>query len=109
MSTFERAEAVVADDEQTINDVRWRQTLREFYGPVMVHLPFLKLTEGVFGCHPHRIVSIRYGRGAPFHGGNTGSNPVGDAIASVRQGNYTIKRPRRCRFPPLSWKGVYHS
>ncbi len=34
----------------------------------MVHLPFLKLTERVFGSHPHRIVSISYGRGAPFHG-----------------------------------------
>jgi hypothetical protein len=38
ISTIERAEAVVADDEQTINDVRWRQTLREFYGPLMVQL-----------------------------------------------------------------------
>ena len=28
------------------------------YGPVMVHLPFLKLTETAFGSHPHRIVSF---------------------------------------------------
>ena len=38
MSTIELAETVVADDEQTINDVHWRQTLREFYGPLMVQL-----------------------------------------------------------------------
>jgi hypothetical protein len=38
ISTIELAEAVVADDEQTINDVRWMQTLREFYGPLMVQL-----------------------------------------------------------------------
>src|ERR1017187_10983802 len=42
----------------------------------MLHLPFLKLTERVFGSHPYRIVSVSYGR---FHGGNTGSNPVEDA------------------------------
>jgi hypothetical protein len=38
MSTLERAEAVVAYDEQTINYVGWRQTLREFHGPLMVQL-----------------------------------------------------------------------
>jgi len=38
MSTIELAEAVVADDEQTLNDVRWMQTLRKFYGPLMVQL-----------------------------------------------------------------------
>jgi hypothetical protein len=38
ISTIELAETVVADDEQTINDVRWRQALREFYGPLMVQL-----------------------------------------------------------------------
>ena len=38
ISTIELAETVVAEDEQTINDVRWRQTLREFYGPLMVQL-----------------------------------------------------------------------
>ena len=49
------------------------------HGPVMVHLPFLRLTERVSGSHPHRIVSVSYGRVAPFHGGNAGSNPAGDA------------------------------
>jgi len=38
MSIIDPAEAVVADDEQTLNDVRWRQTLRKFYGPFMVQL-----------------------------------------------------------------------
>ncbi len=38
MSTIELAETIVADDEQTLNDVPWRQTLREFYGPLMVQL-----------------------------------------------------------------------
>jgi hypothetical protein len=38
MSTIKLAETVVADDEQTTNDVPWRQTLREFYGPLMVQL-----------------------------------------------------------------------
>jgi hypothetical protein len=35
MSTIELAEAVVADDEQTVLRM---QTLREFYGPLMVQL-----------------------------------------------------------------------
>ena len=38
MSIIELAETVAADDEQTINDVPWRQILREFYGPLMVQL-----------------------------------------------------------------------
>jgi len=38
------------------------------YGPLMVYLPFLKLTERVFGSHPYRIVSVSYGRASPFHG-----------------------------------------
>ncbi len=29
--------------------------------------------------HPYRLVSMRYHRVSDFHGGNTGSNPVGDA------------------------------
>ena len=40
---------------------------------------FLKLTERVFGSHPYRTVSVSYGRASPFHGGNAGSNPAGDA------------------------------
>jgi hypothetical protein len=39
MSTIKLAETIVADqDEQTMNGVPWRQTLREFYGPFMVQL-----------------------------------------------------------------------
>jgi len=32
-----------------------------------------------FRSHPCRVFSFSYGSRAPFHGGNTGSNPVGDA------------------------------
>ena len=47
--------------------------------PFMIHETFLCLTETAFGSHPCRIVSITYCEAVPFHGGNTGSNPVGDA------------------------------
>jgi hypothetical protein len=45
---------------------------------------FPKLT---LRCYPCRVVSISYQILSPFHGGNTGSNPVGDANIS----------PPRCR------------
>jgi hypothetical protein len=45
----------------------------------MIHEGFLKLTETHFGGHPCCVVSISYKLCGPFHGGNTGSNPVGDA------------------------------
>ena len=54
------------------------------YGPVVVHVLFLKLTDRAFGSHPYRVVSVSYGLAAPFHGGNTGSNPVGDATPFQR-------------------------
>jgi hypothetical protein len=47
--------------------------------PFMIHETFLYLTETAFGSHPCRVVSITYRALRPFHGGNTGSNPVGDA------------------------------
>jgi hypothetical protein len=48
-------------------------------GPIMVQLfvpsvPFCGLVS-----HPYRAVSISYRWSLHFHGGNTGSNPVGDA------------------------------
>jgi hypothetical protein len=47
--------------------------------PFMIHETFLYLTETAFGSHPCRVVSVTYVRTHCFHGGNTGSNPVGDA------------------------------
>ena len=47
--------------------------------PFMIHETFLCLTETAFGSHPCRVVSVTYRKLWPFHGGNTGSNPVGDA------------------------------
>jgi hypothetical protein len=47
--------------------------------PFMIHETFLSLTESAFGSHPCRVVSVTYRKLRPFHGGNTGSNPVGDA------------------------------
>ena len=47
--------------------------------PFMIHETFLYLTETAFGSHPCRVVSVTYLQLRPFHGGNTGSNPVGDA------------------------------
>ncbi len=44
----------------------------------MIHEPFPSLTETAFGSHPCRVVSVTYRETAPFHGGNTGSNFVGD-------------------------------
>jgi hypothetical protein len=45
----------------------------------MIHELFPFLTESAFGSHPRRVVSVSYRILRPFHGGNTGSNPVGDA------------------------------
>ncbi len=45
----------------------------------MIHETFLHLTETAFGSHPCRIVSATYHTLRPFHGGNAGSNPAGDA------------------------------
>ena len=45
----------------------------------MIHEAFPNLTETAFGSHPRCVVSVTYDRTQCFHGGNTGSNPVGDA------------------------------
>jgi hypothetical protein len=52
---------------------------RQIYGPIMVHESFPTPTESVSGCHPRRVFSVSYELTGFFHGGNTGSNPVGDA------------------------------
>jgi hypothetical protein len=49
------------------------------YGPIMVHEPVPTTTKHAFGSHPRRVFSISYLLTGFFHGGNTGSNPVGDA------------------------------
>ena len=45
----------------------------------MIHELFPSLTETASGSHPCCVVSVTYDRTSYFHGGNTGSNPVGDA------------------------------
>jgi hypothetical protein len=47
---------------------------KTFLAPFMIHELLLSPTETASGSHPCRVVSVTY-----FHGGNTGSNPVGDA------------------------------
>jgi hypothetical protein len=56
-----------------------RAIARVFLAPFMIHELFPSLTETAFGSHPCRVVSVTYDRTSCFHGGNTGSNPVGDA------------------------------
>ena len=47
--------------------------------PFMIHELFPCPTETASGSHPCRVVSVTYHRPSYFHGGNTGSNAVGDA------------------------------
>jgi hypothetical protein len=56
-----------------------RAIARAFLVPFMIHELFPFPTETAFGSHPRRVVSVTYRKLRPFHGGNTGSNPVGDA------------------------------
>ena len=52
---------------------------KRFLAPFMIHEDLPTLTETAFGSHPCCVVSVTYVRTHCFHGGNTGSNPVGDA------------------------------
>jgi hypothetical protein len=52
--------------------------------PFMIHELLLFLTETASGSHPCCVVSVTYHRPSYFHGGNTGSNPVGDAKHRTR-------------------------
>jgi hypothetical protein len=52
---------------------------RAVLAPFMIHELFPSLTETASGSHPCCVVSVTYHRPSYFHGGNTGSNPVGDA------------------------------
>jgi hypothetical protein len=45
----------------------------------MVHESVPTATKHAFRSHPRRVFSISYLLTGFFHGGNTGSNPVGDA------------------------------
>ena len=49
----------------------------------MIHELLPTPTETAFGSHPRCLVSISYDEPKSFHGGNTGSNPVGDANKKV--------------------------
>ena len=51
--------------------------------PFMIHELLLSPTETASGSHPCCVVSVTYHRPSYFHGGNTGSNPVGDANVSM--------------------------
>ena len=51
------------------------------FAPFMIHEALPTLTETSFGSHPCCVVSVTYVRTHCFHGGNTGSNPVGAAKA----------------------------
>jgi len=56
-----------------------RAIARAVLAPFMIHELFPSLTETASGSHPCCVVSVTYDRTSYFHGGNTGSNPVGDA------------------------------
>jgi len=45
----------------------------------MIHELLPSPTETASDSHPCCVVSVTYDRPSYFHGGNTGSNPVGDA------------------------------
>jgi len=49
------------------------------FAPFMIHETLPTPTETAFGSHPCCVVSVTYIQAHCFHGGNTGSNPVGDA------------------------------
>ena len=55
-----------------------RAIARVILAPFMIHELLPSLTETASGSHPCCVVSVTYDR-THFHGGNTGSNPVGDA------------------------------
>jgi hypothetical protein len=50
----------------------------------MVHWLFPVVSHNAFRSHPYRVGSGSYRLKAPFHGGNAGSNPAGDAKHSER-------------------------
>ena len=56
-----------------------REKTSQNYGQIMVHESLPTATKYAFGSHPRRVFSISYQITGFFHGGNTGSNPVGDA------------------------------
>ena len=65
---------MAAEDTRLLpRESRWR--LWSNYGPVIVS----DHAKTAFGSHPRRVFSISYQITGFFHGGNTGSNPVGDA------------------------------
>src|SRR5260370_41922304 len=70
----------------------------------MIHELLLSPTETASGSHPCRVVSVTYDR-THFHGGNTGSNPVGDAKSFQEltgNGHFWRRHKKeqlRCQFP----------
>jgi hypothetical protein len=50
----------------------------KFHGPIIAHECLPTVTESALGA-TCRVFSVSYELSHLFHGGNTGSNPVGDA------------------------------
>jgi hypothetical protein len=50
----------------------------------MIHESLPTFTETAVGSHPCCVVSVTYVRTHCFHGGNAGSNPIGDGPLSRR-------------------------
>ena len=67
--------------------------LKQNLAPLMIHELLLSVTETAFGSHPCRVVSVTYHPPLYFHGGNTGSNPVGDAKVSNSKGRLRSGTP----------------
>ena len=57
----------------------------------MIHELLLPVTKTALGSHPCRVVSVTYRKLRPFHGGNTGSNPVGDASLEPTISSHPLK------------------
>ncbi len=71
----------------------------------MIHEAFPYLTETASDSHPCCVVSVTYDRPSYFHGGNTGSNPVGDAnhLIYPQRLNFRVRR----RTPQKHFNGAF--
>ena len=66
-----------------------RATFRLILDPFMIRELLLTLTENALGSHPRCVVSVTYRK--IFHGGNTGSNPVGDASLETTTSGFSLE------------------
>ena len=78
-----------------------KRTAEALLAPFMIHEALPTLTETAFGSHPCCVVSVTYIRTHCFHGGNTGSNPVGDAKPfRVLAGPRNFRRHKKAQLWP---------